>query len=85
MGLPLSCGPLFPVAPHSGSHSQAEVSPGGPATQEADSLLNGVAGDGAAPGVAGWGPGQDEAVSVHIQASDIQRGAWGPWLLGCCI
>ena len=59
--------------------------PGGSATQEADSPLDGVAGDGAAPGVAGRGPGQDEAVSVHIQAADVQRGAWGPRLLGCRI
>lgn len=59
--------------------------PGDSATREADSPLNAVAGDGAAPGVAGRGPGQGEAVSVHIQAADIQRGAWGPRLLGCRI
>lgn len=61
------------------------MSPGNSTTQEADSQLDGVAGDGVAPRVAGRGPGQDEAVSVHIQASDIQRGAWGPWLLSWCI
>lgn len=76
-------GSLFPVAP---TLILIEPSPPvGSATQETHSQLDGVAGDGVAPGVAGWGPGQDEAVSVHIQASNIQRGAWDPWLLGCSI
>lgn len=52
---------------------------------KADSPLNGVAGDGAAPSVTGRGPGQNEAVSVHIQAQHIQWGAWGPGLLCCSI
>lgn len=71
---------------HSWSQNQAEIYPWGSVNQEVIiSPLDGVAGYGAAPGVAGWGPGQDEAVSVHIQASQIQRGARGPWLLSCSI
>lgn len=78
--------PFFLWPPFLPSHPSQVYHPlSNSATQGADSPLDGVAEDGAAPGVAGRGPGQDEAVSVHIQASDIQRGTWGPQLLGCSI
>lgn len=73
----VSCGPALVLTGPS--------PPVGSATEEIHSQLDGVAGDGVAPGVTGRGPGQDEAVSVHIQASNVQRGAWDPWLLGCSI
>lgn len=78
--------PFFLWPPFLSSHPSQVYHPlRNSATQGADSPLDGIAEDGAAPGVAGRGPGQDEAVSVHIQASDIQWGTWGPQLLGCSI
>ena len=70
----VSCGPALVLTEPS--------PPAGSATQETHSQLDGVASDGVAPGVAGRGPGQDEAVSVHMQASNVQGGAWDPGLLG---
>lgn len=78
--------PFFLWPPFLSSHPSQVYHPlRNSATQGADSPLDGIAEDGAAPGVAGRGPGQDEAVSVHIQASDIQWGTWSPQLLGCSI
>lgn len=76
-GVPLSRGP------HAYPHRA--IYPMGSATEETDSQLNGVAGDGVATCVTGRGPRQDEAVPVHVQASDIQGGSWSPGLLGCSI
>lgn len=59
-------GSLFPGAPILVLTTKPGLPSGNSAAQGADSPLDGVAEDGAAPGVTGRGPGQDEAVSVHI-------------------